>query len=380
MRNLRLLIVCLMGCLTAEAQGLKPLQPSQFSSRSLHSGPNDETPILREIGLEDKITILRSEGEWYELDVETPEKLSFRGWLKGALALERQPPPPFQEVVQKKEDTKPLASDTYLWFWDRRTENSASVGLHIGGQGIGYKLSGLQSGSVSEVYNYNFSGITFGLSADLPIVRFPIWDRTMVWTLEGSYFYGLYSLSFGSDFQAPELQGVGYRIDTHTYRIQSLSKLEFYRNQTTSLAAGLGLGFYSHEVAPDLQPIRSGTYTGDLVFVETRFQGLSIPILIEIQWLEDWFSSLGVSPLLFSSVSETGSQSADYDSSGFPLLLSAMLGYQWTQNFSMVGEFEQLMASAKATTDNIRRLDRNYRNPEVDLSYLRGTLGFRFHF
>ena len=363
------------------SEGLQPFRPPAGTkvSDKLRLEPNDDAVLLREIKPTDKLSVLRSNDNWYEIDVTTPEGLTFRGWVKGVIAAERLPPPPPPPAPMTEPKPSPFESSKYLWFWSDQIKEKGSLVLQLGMQDLTYSLNGIQSGTRSSVYKSDFLGIAIGARASFTLLETRLFDDPFFVVLEGSYHYALSRLSFSAGFEVPEVAGKGYEITVNTYSGDLMAKYRFIQQPSFSLQAGLGVGYYYHEIAPDLEPIQGGTYNGKLIFVQTSFGGFILPFVIEGTAWENFSFGVRISPIFFADLSESGLQTPKLKSSGLPMVVSANLGYRLNKYFSMEVEGEQLKISGTSTGTG-ERLNKTYTDAHLSTTYQRAYLGFRFHF
>jgi len=361
--------------------GLTPLRPEQNSlvGSDLRSEPSDQATSLKKIALDDQITFLRSQGPWYEVDLKSAEGLEFRGWVKADLAAARRLAEPVP-IVQKTKEVKPLTSERYVLFWDKRAKERGSLKVSSGLQQISYSLSGVVSGGQRQNISpgYDFYGGHFALEGEFRPVTFALGSSLELNPMiRGSYAYGLHRVSFSNPFtDVPEISGQAYSIDTHSFLVEGYGSLSRAFSDSLKLLLKPGLGFFYHEVSPDLDPIPGGS---ELVFVEQVTTALTLPVELSAQFVSTFYSSLLFRPLLFRSFRETPEVSPNIKLSGFSWMASALVGWRFNQAFALELGADLMDLKAKGS-GSASRLGKNFQDGEVKTKLRKAHLGIRWIF
>jgi len=364
--------------------GLQPLRPPAGTTlqRSLRISPHDGAPSLREIQSTDRVVYLRTQGPWYEVDLRTAEGLEYRGWLKGELPVERTPPPPPPPMAQKPEMPNPLLSDEIIWFWDKRADSFGSLKFSSGFQNIQYSLSGLDNtGSrINVPPGYNFFGWNFSLAGEFIPLQTNLLSRLLYPVIRGTYSFGFHRVSFSNPFPTvPEVAGKGYQINTNTYSIEGLTRFQALRFARGDLTIGLGIGFYFHEMAPDLEPIDGGAFAGQVVFSDTTFSSLTIPLEFRVRFLERFFVEPRVWYFVTPDFGDNASGTPDIKSSGLPIRASFTGGWNFAGHWWVEGDVDYFTAKGKSSsTTSTTRLGTAFTKGEVDMTFQKYTLGLKY--
>ncbi len=341
--------------------------------------PSEDAVTLRTLTNSDRILYLRTQNDWYEVDVWTEDGLRFRGWLKGNLPLERQPPP----HVERRPDVSkldPLRSEKYFWFWTGKLKETSFFKFNLGMVNIAYDLTGIQNSSRTNIFSYAFNGLSAGVDGTLRILEIPFFNRLFYWDANVSYAFGFFRLGFDNPYpEAPEVAGKGYEILTHTYAIDSLAHVEINKWKDGEFSTGLGLGFFHHEVAPDLEPLTQAPYAGQSIFINSSFSSTAIPIKIKARFFEDWRLQILYKYFLFPGLSEEATFTPNLSSSGFPLYfqtdIHCALGDHWGLSFAA----EYFNVDGKGTGSS-QRLDKTYSDGNLNLSFYRALLGVHLRY
>jgi hypothetical protein len=349
----------------------------------LRVSPSEKSLMLRTVQPTDKVKYLRSEGEWYEVDIESKDAQIFRGWLKGSLPLEKIPQAPVKAAEpQRVERTSPLTSEKFLWFWTGKISDKGQVQLGVGLGNITYKLEGtLASGNSSTIYQYDFLGFTLDTFIRYNLLEYPFGSKyKLSWGLGGGYTYGLFRLTFSPDFTIGELRGKGYTVTTNTYDFDMLFRFHFQPPQgKVHFDIGIGPTFYYYEVAPDLEENQSFKQA---VFGDLTVQGLGLPsVALNVQAKKLGHFGLRVVPLLLlADISEDAVVNPPFDVSGFPpTLFQLLLGYPFATHWMLSGRGDYFFAEAKSTGAGTR-VGRDYTDGKVSLGMIRGSVGIRYVF
>ena len=361
--------------------GLTPLRPEQNSlvGLDLRSEPSDQAPSVKTIGSDDQITFLRSQGPWYEIDLKSTEGLEFRGWVKADLASARRLPEP-APIVQKTKELKPLTSEKFVFFWDKRVKERGSLKISSGLQQISYSLSGVVAGGERQNISpgYNFYGGHFALEGEFVPMTLALGSSLELSpTIRGSYAYGLHRVSFSNPFtDVPEISGQAYSIDTHSFLIEGFGSLNRTFSESFRLQLKPGLGYFYHEVSPDLDPIPGGS---ELVFVEQVTTALTLPVELSAQFLSRFYASLLFRPLVFTSFKETPEVSPKIKLSGFSWMAGSLLGWRLRQAFALELGINLMDLKAKGS-GAASRLGNDFEDGEVKTKLRKAHLGIRWIF
>jgi hypothetical protein len=361
--------------------GLAPLEPptDSPSGKELRLEPSSGSVSIRKISPDDQVTYLRSQGAWYEIEVKTREGLIFRGWFQSELATARRLAEP-TPVSAPKAQPKPITSQRFVMFWDKRAVSRGSLKLAVGPQQSIYSLSGIVSGGSREKISpgYNFLGGHFGLEADfIPLSTSIGQGFSFSPIICASYAYGLHRVAFGNPFaDVPEVSGQAYSIDTNTYQIEAIARISRKMSSVLELSFGVGAGFVFHEVAPDLDPI-SGS--NELIFVEQTTSGLMIPVEVSVKIQSRYSLSLGAKPILLSSFRETPEVTPNPEFSTLPWILQSTFGWQYSQRFGLELSVQWLDLKASGSEAAVR-LGENFDDGEINTSFRKADLGIRWSF
>jgi hypothetical protein len=361
--------------------GLAPFQPPADSptGKELRVQPNSSAVSIRQVRSDDQVTYLRSQGPWYEIEVKTVEGLTFRGWIQGELATARRLPEP-SPVVAQKEQPKPITSQRFVMFWDKRAHSRGSLKLSVGPQQSIYSLSGITGGSNRSNISpgYNFLGGHFGLDGEfIPLSTTLGKGFSLSPLIRASYAYGLHRVAFGNPFiDVPEVSGQAYSIDTNTYQLETIARVSRKVGSALEVAFGLGAGFIFHEVAPDLDPIPG---SDELIFVEQSTSGLIIPLEVSAKIKSTYTVALTAKPILVSSFKETPEVTPDPKLSSTPWILQSVIGWQWSQRFELELAVQWLDLKASGN-GSATRLGENFEDGQISTSFRKADLGIRWHF
>lgn len=370
-------LLILMGWSPLEATGLDPLKPEQGLQGSLHTLPDSNSPKFREIAPTDRVVILRSQGEWYEVDVTSATGLEFRGWVRGGLAPERIAPVKSVESF-KPAKANPLKSDRFLWFWSGEIEEKAELAFLLGTESLRYKPTGTPLGPVTRISGYNFWGLSFGGNAQLTLLETQFWNREFRWLLKGNYHYALFQVAFGNSPDLPgEIQGASYRIQTHKFEILSMAELRPFVWSGGFLRTRMGAGYLSIDDSPDLRR----TNRGNVVFSQIGFSGIVSPVEFEAQFAERYRGLLSFSPVWLPSVTESPDASAtnDLKTTGLHWLAKVYLQYRINHSLSVQGGAEYFSGKAKHPGES-RRIDQLFEDVKIDFTSMRLVAGLGLHF
>ena len=365
--------------------GLNPLQPPPGAAigKDLKTEPQDQALSIRQMLDTDKISYLRSQGEWYEVEVQSLEGLEFRGWLKSVLAPARKLSDP-KPQVQIKPEIKPLTSDRFIFFWDNRSTQRGSLKISGGPQQIAYSLKGRvidESGNASiQRINpgYEFLGGHIGLEGDFIPMALKLGEQTALSPIiKSSYAYGLHRVSFSNPFaEVPEISGQAYSIETNTYQIEVRGRVIRRTSSAWDLSAELGLGFFFHEVSPDLDPIPGGN---ELVFVEQSTSAMTVPLRIAATYSSRFYFHLDFKPLVFASLKETPEVTPNLKLTGLSWMGSSFFGWQFAKRFALEAGVD-LMDLKASGQGSATRLDQEFTDGHLTTEFRKAHLGIRWKF
>lgn len=372
----------------AQSPAFDPLQPSQPLDRSLRVRPQEDSSILRELKDTDRIRILRSNEDWFEVDVLTDSELPFRGWVKGGLPTEKQAGelPPIAEE-KKRKSLKPLTSKSFKWLWLDQLEKRPEFSLLAGYDNLKFSSTGLQNiGSTPtrlSAPGYSLGGFNISLNANLPIMEALIANRTLTTGIGLDYSFGLFSVTFGSGMIneqttiPAELEGVGYSVKTHNLKALVTNDWKILKQKKYSLSFGVAPGFMFFESSPDLRK----TNAGNIVFTQIQSSGVLTMLNLKTTVVDRFHIEVYGSPLFLSSFKEeTGDPSEkSFKAKSIPLLYGLNLGYQVSSGWGAILNAESFSASLKKSGISTR-INETYEDLEAKLSYLKIRLGLRFLF
>lgn len=359
------------------SQGLNPLKPQEGLSGSLHIAPDELSAKFREIQAEDRVIVLRSQGEWYEIDLVTPKGVEFRGWVRGALAPERAQPRLPDETL-RSDKIQPLQSEKYQWFWSGEAQETARLGLLLGTEHLRFSPQGKPAGSVKTISGYRFWGFSVGSAAQLNILETELWSKKLRWLLGAHYQYGFFQVAFGNSPALPvDVQGASYRIHTHQFRVESKAELRLLQWQRGYFNLKLGAGYLNFDDSPDLRR----TDQGNVVFTQFSIAGLLTPLEAEAQWAQNYRIGLSFSPLWLARATENPDASANdsLKASGLSWIAKAFFEYQLSTHLSLSAQGDYLSAHAKHPGRS-RRINADFDNVKIDVTSLRVLAGAQLHF
>jgi hypothetical protein len=359
------------------SQGLDPLKPQEGLSGSLHIAPDESSAKFREIQAEDRVSVLRSQGEWYEIDLVTPKGVEFRGWVRGALAPERAQPRLPVETLQS-EKIQPLQSEKYRWFWSGEAQETAKVSLFLGTENLKFSPKGAPTGSVKTISGYKFWGFSVGPAAQLSVLETEVWTKNLRWLLSGQYQYGFFQVAFGNSPALPaDVQGASYRIHTHQFRVESKAELRLLQWQRGYFNLKLGAGYLSFDDSPDLRR----TDQGNVVFTQFSIAGLLTPLEAEAQWAQNYRIGFSFSPIWLARATENPDASASdqLKASGLSWIGKAFFEYQLSDHLSLSAQGAYLSARAKHPGRS-RRINADFDNVKIDVRSLQVLAGAQLHF
>jgi len=371
-----------------QSKALEALHPDSNFGKILHIQPSDDSSALRDVQATDKIGILRSEGEWYEVDLETQEGIEFRGWLRGGLPSQRQAPQlPPPTPKQARKELKPIQSKTINWFWSRMEEDHGSLSFVAGFQQLKYFLTGLQDiNSVSTrvtAPGYDFAGIDLGLVGRFNIMEAPILNRKLKWYFDLRYNYGFLSVTFGNNSLGTgqsvptELEGTAYRITTHNLKASTGISWQFATWSGGDLTGNIGAGIFYLESAPDLRR----TDSNQIVFTQISLLSFLQRTGLEIKFMDRMSLGAGLGLILLPSFSEDpkSAGAASFESSGLPYLIDGNFRFWLSKNWSAL-LMAELFQSKAIQTGTSSRLGSDYEDLTAELSYYKLLAGIGFHF
>jgi len=369
--------------------GLNSLRPPAGTSlsRSLKAQPNDQATELRQLKDSDRVNYLRTDTDWYEVDVHTAEGLDFRGWLKGSLPQERKllEAQPIKSLEEKPTGPNPLDSKSITWFWDNKNQDRGSLRLLLGAQNLSFELSGLNSSGDRQgiAPGYDFFGLGLNFGGEFIPLQTKILGRAFQAVLRGDFEYGLHRVSFSNPFpQIPEIAGQGYEISSQMWSIEGLGRMLLKEFDRGSFEFGLGLGFLYYAISPDLSPVQGGVYDGQLVFFDNVVSALTIPVEFRFKFLDKFSIQPRFRVLLLSNYSENvANQSAKSEISGFPLLASGTFGWEINKHWSLESDLEYIKINSSDKSDTTDdRFGVQYTKGQSSFNSLRMLAGLRWKF
>lgn len=380
MKFLCLSLLLLFSWALSAEEALTPLKPGQALQRELRVSPSLESPVLRSLSDEDQIIVLRSYQDWYEVDVTTTQGLEFRGWVRGGLPKEKQKKPAIKSAVEieAKKKTNPLRSTRYRWFWTGKAEETFSLLLGVGYQGINYDPSGVPDGSTDRVNipGYNFGGFELDVDVDFVILETKFANRSFRWLWSTDYRWGNFQVRFASNFSAGEVAGSAYSIITQRLLYENRVDYRVLRFKGGFFRPSFGLGLFYFEVAPELRR----TNQDNVIFTELQSFGMLTSLGFDLHFLEDYRVHLGGGTVLLQSLSETPKEGTEtLESSGVPILVRGSFGYQLSDRWSTELRADYFQFSGKQAGAS-RRIDTNYTDLKFDFSSLSVSAGARVHF
>jgi len=371
-----------------QSKALEALHPDSNFGKTLHIQPSDDSSALRDVQATDRIDILRSEGEWYEVDLRTQEGIEFRGWLRGGLPTQRQAPQlPPATPKQAKKELKPLQSKTINWFWSGMDGDHGSISFVAGFQQLKYFLTGLQDiNSVSTrvtAPGYDFAGVDLGMLARFNVMEAPILNRKLRWYFDLRYNYGFLSVTFGNNSLGtgqsvpPELEGTAYRITTHNLKALTGTSWQFATWSGGDLSGHICAGIFYLESAPDLRR----TDSSQIVFTQISLSSFLQRTGLEIKFMDRMALGAGLGLILLPSFSEDpkSAGAASFESTGLPYLIDGNFQFWLSKTWSvlLMGELLQTKAKQSGTSS---RLGSDYEDLIAELSYYKFLAGIGFHF
>ncbi len=374
---------------TQQWQSYRPPEGTSLN-RSLRSSPSEEAPVLRLLLETDRITYLRTEGLWYEVDLKTAEGLEFKGWVKGTLPSERVAPTPPPPPTERAQGPNPLNTKGIVWFWQPEATDVAHLTFGTGIQNIDFSMAGRTASgtAVSVPPQYSFNGWNLGLKSEFFVLATQVKEFKLKSLLRAQYSYGFYSVSFAGAFsQIPEIAevaGAGYQINTHLFSFEGLTRMRVtsWARKNFDTEIGLGLGFFYYDVAPDLDALEGATYTGQLIFTDTTFSAVMIPIEFKFDLYQDYYVEPKFAVFLMPSLSANANWAPGLKSTGFPIRYALTLGWHFTKLIDFEVDTEMLSLQGKVPDSGAdqSRLGTTYREATVDLSYIRfaGAAKFKF--
>ena|GEM_PF-3896252 len=365
---------------------LEPLQPSQQLSPELHMSPDESSSLLHQILNTDKVTILRSQGEWYEVDVQSPDGLEFHGWVKGGVAKENIPPP-LPKAEAKKPELKPIGSKHFHWFWNGELKKKGSLSLSAGYQQVSYLLTGLvdSNGSSTRVRapSYDFGGVDLGFEGHFSFMETELGHRLFRWLARLKYNYGFLNVTFGSSSLSgkgavpSELEGAAYRITTQNLQVESLAQYKLLHWHKGDLSAYGGPGLFFFESAPDLRR----TPSGDIIFTQVDVTSFMTRLGLEFSFFDHVVLNGSFGILFFPNFNEDPESSGlkEIKSTSLPYLIAGELQYFFNSRLSVLinGEYFKAETSQKGTSV---RIGQSYTDLQGDLSYYKVLAGIGIHF
>jgi hypothetical protein len=369
-------------------EGLRPLEPPRGTTiqSELRTAPDEKALILRQVVPSDRIRYLRSQIDWYEIELTSQEGFVFRGWVKGSLPDERKPPPSPVEV-QRPPAPNPIEPSKYLWFFSSKIAEKLSLDLGLGVQNLSYQLKGTytdgqKKGSRGSIYSFSAPGFALHVHGSLPVVEFSLTEHRASVILDGQFSYGLSNVSFNSDFQVSELRGSSFEVASHQYDIKALMKYELTRRPSTyNLAVSLGAGYLLYDVLPDLNPIHGGSFDGEIVVGDITFSGVGFPIQFDVRAFRHFSAKFSMTPyLLLGDVSEEITSNTGYEISTLsPIQIEFSGAYQIASAWSAVIEGRYLKFEGSGS-GNGARLKSNYQNGELFFQSYQILAGLKFDF
>ncbi|TVQ80022.1 MAG: hypothetical protein EA369_03445 [Bradymonadales bacterium] len=363
--------------LDSSPEALRPLQPEEELSGLLRLEPSETATAIRRLRESDTIRILRSQGEWYELELESEEGVVFRGWVKASLAPERlaAEAPKMAEL-----DSRPEALDYFLdrrlrWFWSPRMKRALTLEFGLGLQNQRTQWDGNDPSLLNPASN-QLNGLDLQASAKLQILEYEFGPGTWGLGSQFRYHLGFYQVNFPpGEVIPPELRGQAYQQLTHQLQadlfksfVNSISRLRL------RLEAGVGIFF--HESSPDAKSV----VEGQPVFTRLEFFSPMIRLGAGLEFSDRWSTMTETGLMLFSQWSETPSASANkLETTGFPIWLRIKTEYRWLDWLGNYLSAEALLLKARQDGPSSRG-GITYDRVDLDLRPLRVTAGFSLIF
>lgn len=366
------------------------LQSTQQFEPILRASPEDSGGILRQLQPTDSIQVLRSQNDWFEVDLTTQEGLQFRGWLKGGLPIERQVQAKPQEPAPQQDrqaSRKPLRSERFKWVWFGEIDDAFSLGVYGGFQKLRFTTTGLQTvgdeSSRIAAPGFDFNGFDLGGQLRFTLMSTEVGGRELRWENLAAYSYGLFSVSFGTGSLGDgstipaELQGVGYSIATQRFKFFSGADYQVLKNQQFSLHGLFDLGMLFFESAPDLRR----TDQGNIVFTQLELLYFAPRLGLATNFRERFTLDVRAAPLFIGSVKEQPVPTGEnqMEAQGIGLFIDALASYRINDHWSATLGVEWIKAKGKKTgTSN--RINETYTNLEAAISNQKFLAGITTHF
>lgn len=335
---------------TEKPEALKPLSSQQELKGRIRIAPESDSPAIRELKETDRVTVLRSMDDWFEVDVESAEGLIFRGWVKGQLPEERKAPPP-PELLPEGKAAKPqdyFIRKDFSWFFTGGIEQAFQIRLGAGLQSLKTSWKGrfdTPDPSNPNPPSSSLTGIDAHLGLNLDILQWQ--NKWGQWT-SGSrvdYHLGHYQVNFASDASIPvELRGDAYKVRTHRLNADLFQRLKRPLNSKWAYHIEAGLGAFYFESSPDL---REGT-NEEVIFTQLDMTSPLLRLQLALYRGDQWKFSADTGILILPFWSETPSDLSpnDLSRSGIPLWLRLNTEYSISSMFGVFGMLEGLSLKA----------------------------------
>lgn len=372
-----------------EPEALKALQPSSTVSSELRYGPSENAPIVRNLQSSDRYKVLRSQGEWFEVDVLSESGLEFRGWIRGGLPLERQatPLPPEKKQLAKTQKPSPLRSSQLRWLWFGEIENKGHVHLGLGLKNLKFTSTGLQDiGGSSERISapgYDLMGLDIHLDTRLTLLETELYHKPMSWFAGISYEFGFFSVTFGGGSLneqtaiPTELEGVGYSVKTHNLKALTGARYELRKWQDGSFSTELAAGLFYLESSPDLRR----TDAGNVVFTKIQMMSPLLKLNFDLHFKTKYQAQLGFGlPFFESFTEETGNANeAEFKTKSFSYLIDLKLAYKLSEKWSVFSKSEVFQSQLKKAGTSLR-INESYEELNAKFGYWKSILGIGYNF
>jgi len=355
---------------------LDPLQPGKPLGGVLRAQPDPESSAIRDIRPDDQVTILRSEGEWYEVDVVNPHGLLFRGWVRGRISEERAAPPR-PERAAEPERQRPMdyfVDPDWRWFWDGKMDHAFELRLGFGVQGLWTDWAVQPAQEDSSPPSNRLNGMSLTGAGKLSVLQFDAAPGTWTSGLQFDYHFGFFQLNFASVSSIPEdLRGVGYQVKSHRLQANAFQSLKRPLSESWTGEYSAGLGIFYVESAPDLK--NSQVADG---FVFTQLSAFSPLLRLGAEFSRKESLRLGLhTGILLPSWSESPSQSVNpLKRSGIPLWFQAHADYSFTPTWAVFLSLDAL--NLKASQEESTRLGVAYDQVQLNFSQFLLNVGLVF--
>jgi hypothetical protein len=360
---------------------LQPFAPTQNLRGLMRIEPTLSSPAIRQIKESDQIEILRSSGEWYEVDVLSQEGINFRGWVQGDLAIERQPvaAPEFLPEDQRAKPKEFFIDEGFRWFFSGRIEQPLDLRLGLGAQNLRTNWTGRVTTPGEDDPNPPSSQLT-GIDVQLGLkLRVLQWNSPHgEWTsgVRADYHLGHYQVNFASDSSIPVgLRGSAYKVRTHRFSGDIYQSLRRRLNANWHWEPEVGLGAFYLESSPDLK-------AGDddqVIFTQLSMTAPLLRFGAGFQRKENLRLQVDTGLLIFPNWSETPSNLSPraIKRSGIPLWLRLQGDYFWMPWIGTFVGSEVVMVKAQQEGPSLRS-GTFYDQVKLSLGQIRLNFGLVF--